>query len=158
MKCLVEFTGRENDKGWREYVCKRCGKGKNAFTPDAPEKWRGSPWVCVGKLILSDWPEAISGIMEGLGLDEVAARLWFLDWRRKGSPLDQLPPGVPSPDLPPPNAGLSAAEVSELFPGEDPTLLGNRIKALTTALGIPTCGGCEARRDYLNKAHAWLRS
>jgi hypothetical protein len=52
---------------------------------------------------------------------------------------------------------LRADEASKLFPDEDQTLLGNRIKALTDALGIPPCGGCEKRRQWLNKAHAWLR-
>ena len=40
---------------------------------------------------------------------------------------------------------------------DDPTLLGNRIAALTAAIGIPTCGGCGKRKAWLNKAHAWLR-
>lgn len=57
---------------------------------------------------------------------------------------------------------LDAHEVAKLFPGEvfpddDPTLLGNRIAALTTALGIPPCGGCKQRKAWLNKAHKWLR-
>lgn len=39
----------------------------------------------------------------------------------------------------------------------DPTLLGNRIEALTKAIGIPPCGGCADRRDWLNRAHASLR-
>lgn len=53
--------------------------------------------------------------------------------------------------------GLSDTELSELFPSEDSSLIGNRIKALTEAIGIPTCGGCESRRQWLNKAHEWLR-
>lgn len=53
--------------------------------------------------------------------------------------------------------GLRPAEVAALFPDEDPTLLGNRIKAMTAAIGIPTCGGCEKRRQWLNAAHAWWR-
>lgn len=52
---------------------------------------------------------------------------------------------------------LSPAESGELFPDSDPTLLGNRIAALTTAIGIPPCGGCNKRKAWLNKAHAWLR-
>lgn len=57
----------------------------------------------------------------------------------------------------PANADLTDAEVAELLPGEDPTLIGNRIAALTTALGIPPCGGCGKRKEWLNKAHALLR-
>lgn len=58
----------------------------------------------------------------------------------------------------PSSSNLSSSEVAELFPGEDATLLGNRIAALTEAIGIPHCGGCESRRRWLNKAHDWLRS
>lgn len=57
-----------------------------------------------------------------------------------------------------PVQGLTQAEREELFPGEsDQSLLGNRIAAMTTALGIPPCGGCGNRKAWLNKAHAWLR-
>lgn len=52
---------------------------------------------------------------------------------------------------------LTDTEIDELFPGEDPTLIGNRIAALIAAIGIPTCGGCEVRKDWLNRAHVWLR-
>jgi hypothetical protein len=59
----------------------------------------------------------------------------------------------------PPIGRLTPTEAAKLFPGEtDPTLLGNRIAELTTALGIPPCGGCEKRKAWINKAHAWLRS
>lgn len=52
---------------------------------------------------------------------------------------------------------LKDKDIAELFPGEDPTLLGNRIAAMTAAIGIPACGGCTARKNWLNQAHAWLR-
>lgn len=64
-------------------------------------------------------------------------------------------PKPPPSDEPP---KLKDRDVAELFPGEsDPTLLGNRIAALTSAIGFPPCGGCTARKNWLNKAHAWLR-
>jgi hypothetical protein len=54
---------------------------------------------------------------------------------------------------------LSAAEISELLPDEsDPTLVGNRIAAAIERFGIPPCVGCGERRDWLNRAHLWLRS
>jgi len=56
---------------------------------------------------------------------------------------------------PPQVAELTDAERAELFP--DPTLIGNRLAALTTALGIPPCGGCGQRQEWLNRAHVWLR-
>ncbi len=53
--------------------------------------------------------------------------------------------------------GLSESEIKGLIAGSDPTLIGNRIAALTSALGIPPCGSCGARQEWLNKAHEWLR-
>lgn len=35
-------------------------------------------------------------------------------------------------------------------------LIGDRVKQLTDALGIPQCGGCEKRQEWLNKAHEWV--
>jgi hypothetical protein len=52
---------------------------------------------------------------------------------------------------------LSDDEHRELFGESDPSLLGNKIKALTQSLGIPPCGGCGQRAAWLNKAHSWLR-
>lgn len=54
---------------------------------------------------------------------------------------------------------LSQAEISKLLPDlTDPTLIGNRIAALTAAMGIPSCGGCISRQNWLNRAHQWLRN
>jgi hypoxanthine phosphoribosyltransferase len=53
-------------------------------------------------------------------------------------------------------AGLSPAEYAELLADKDPTLIGNRIAESTKLFGIPPCGGCDARRRWLNKAHQWL--
>lgn len=52
---------------------------------------------------------------------------------------------------------LSPEETESLFGEDDPTLLGNRIAALTAALGIPPCCGCEKRKTWLNRAHQWIR-
>lgn len=54
---------------------------------------------------------------------------------------------------------LTPAERQELTQGldDDSTLFGNRIAEFTKLFGVPTCGGCEARRQWINKAHAWLR-
>jgi hypothetical protein len=43
-------------------------------------------------------------------------------------------------------------------PTEDPDLAGNRIAALASWLGFDPCRGCEDRRQWLNKAHRWLRT
>lgn len=36
-------------------------------------------------------------------------------------------------------------------------LIGDRIAALTKLIGWPPCGGCDARRVWLNNAHAWVK-
>lgn len=53
--------------------------------------------------------------------------------------------------------GLTESEIKGLIASNDPTLIGNRIAALTSAMGIPPCGSCGSRQDWLNKAHQWLR-
>lgn len=35
-------------------------------------------------------------------------------------------------------------------------LLGDYIAAMTTAIGIPPCGGCEQRKKWVNAAHRWV--
>lgn len=52
---------------------------------------------------------------------------------------------------------LSAEDRAKLFPESDPTLIGNRLAAMTKAIGIPPCKGCEQRQAWLNNAELWLR-
>lgn len=80
------------------------------------------------------------------------------NWRKLAAGEIAIPPTIQAATTAAPTFGLTAKEAAELFPNEDPTLLGNRIKALTEAIGIPACGGCDARAAWLNKAHQWLRS
>jgi hypothetical protein len=54
-----------------------------------------------------------------------------------------------------------AHEKSELLrprPQEDASLAGNRVAGLAKWLGFDPCSGCEDRRQWLNKAHRWLRT
>lgn len=88
-------------------------------------------------------------ICRGEVLTPEACEVYRKNWEAMAS-------GRQSP--PPPNAVLSDREIAEIFSGEDPTLLGNRIKAMTDALGIPPCGGCEVRKKWINDAHQWWRS
>src|SRR3990167_6718669 len=81
--------------------------------------------------------------------------LWLaLSFAVLGFDVDEKQP----PPIMPKHGGLSDAEVAELLPGEDPTLIGNRLKAAFEAIGFPPCGGCETRKEWLNKAHAYLRT
>lgn len=42
-------------------------------------------------------------------------------------------------------------------PVQTPLKLGDRVEAVTKALGIPTCGGCQKRKAALNKLSDWWR-
>lgn len=55
-------------------------------------------------------------------------------------------------------ATLKTAEKAKLESAakQSGMLLGDAIAALTNAIGIPPCGGCEKRKAWLNAAHAWL--
>jgi hypothetical protein len=60
----------------------------------------------------------------------------------------------------PPNfaAVFAPAELALVTDGlDDPTLIGNRIAAITTRFGLPPCDGCNSRKRWLNRVHAWLR-
>ena len=52
--------------------------------------------------------------------------------------------------------GYDVASVVAMLPAKDRLLLGDRIEQLTKAIGLPTCAGCAARKEWINKAHAWL--
>lgn len=152
MDCKLEYVGpSEIRAGFAKYVCVRCGRAGH-FDPSV-NSVRGID--CQGWPLPSETSLWIDGFFRATGVSQALAICQYIRWRFRGSKLDELPPGIPRPDIARPP--LSPAEVAELFPGEDPTLLGNRIKALTGAIGIPACGGCEARREWLNKAHAYLR-
>lgn len=157
MKCLLVPTGEIADSR-EKHICNRgClnerGEIKTVWVPVG--NIIRDPGPCTGIPLPHEWREWLILFAERFGITNALAICRYIRWRMKGSPLDELPPNVPAPNIAP--LPLSPAEVSELFPGEDPKLLGNRIKALTDALGIPTCGGCEERRQWLNKAHEWLR-
>jgi len=62
--------------------------------------------------------------------------------------------------------GLSGEPLSEVqsfqprlppFASADTAGLGSAIKRVTSALGIPTCSGCERRADYLNRVLPFRR-
>jgi hypothetical protein len=154
MNC--DFVEHErNELGLRRMRCTRCGHLTKSWSPYGPEEHRD--FVCKSFPRVSEWREWLSLFVDALGGD-AATLVAFIRWRAKGSPIDQLPPGVPAPNVPPKNAGLTDNEVADLLPDEsDQTLIGNRIAALTTALGIPPCDSCGKRKEWLNAAHLWLR-
>ena len=43
-----------------------------------------------------------------------------------------------------------------VLPEEDRKLLGDRLADMLAAIGIPPCGGCEQRKQWLNAAHQWI--
>lgn len=159
-QCAWKLVGpSQKMDGFKRYACIRTGCDLFADSPYDPDRIinpENNP--CRGLPMAHEWRDWIMLFADAYGLTYAAAICRYVLWRAKGSPLSELPPGIPKPDLPPPNFGLTDSEVSELFPGEDHTLLGNRIKSLTEAVGIPMCGRCDKRRQWLNAAHEWLRS
>ena len=154
MNCIWEdIPNTEDERGWRRTTCPRCNKETAPWPKDGLHHRE-----CTGLPFAHEWREWLAIFSAAAGVTRAMAICQYIRWRANGSPLDKLPPGIPPPPVVPKNAGLSDAEVQELLPGEDdPTLIGNRIAALTAAIGIPHCGGCEARRQWLNKAHEWLK-
>lgn len=151
MNCLfAEYDERDADNCCR-MICTRCGRITKSRTPHPPERvhFHG----CTGLPHLHELKNWLEFFAEAYGLDRAAAICRYVRWRFRGSKLEELPPGVPRPNVPQP---LSEAELCELRQ-TDPTLAGNRLEAMFKAMGIPACGGCQARRDWLNKCHAWLR-
>ncbi len=72
--------------------------------------------------------------------------------------LRECPRGdYPGRNPPPGSAGLSSTELAEIFGSDDSTLWGNRIAAVTSAIGFPPCAGCEERQGWVNRAHALAR-
>lgn len=47
-------------------------------------------------------------------------------------------------------------QVFEQAAKQEGKLLGDYIADMTKAIGIPPCGGCEKRRQWLNAAHRWV--
>jgi hypothetical protein len=72
----------------------------------------------------------------------------YLSFREPSRIHRQCQHGKPEPPLKP---------IHEDLPEESRQLLfGDRIKQLTDALGIPQCGGCAKRQEWLNNAHQWV--
>jgi hypothetical protein len=105
MKCDPELIGPSaRVAGFHHYRCRRIGCGieaHNAYTLDKIS-WQTE---CRGNLRPEDGPEIIQCFIDGLGISYVLAKAKYIAWRSKGSPLNELPPGVPSPHLPPPIEG-----------------------------------------------------
>jgi hypothetical protein len=155
MRCLFATTGEKHKTGRELLKCRRLGCDGKGLMPPSGKAGDLVGRECKGWPLASEWRDYIRWLVDaGTFRGEVDAIVNLVRRKKKGD----LPPEIPRPVLAPLNAGLTDAEVKELFPDEtDPTLIGNRIKALTGALGIPHCGGCDARRQWLNAAHEKLR-
>lgn len=91
--------------------------------------FRTGPLRCVCGFVVESWGDAIAGI----GTE-----------RPKERAKQSLPTEI-----------LDAIEPEAQAHG---MLLGDAIAAMTAAIGIPACGGCGKRKEWLNKAHQWVRS
>jgi hypothetical protein len=153
MNCIWQDIGERDDKGFRDVRCTRRGCGIVGNSPYPHEKIRSQ---CRGLPLANEWREWITFFAEAFGINHASAIVRYIRWRAKGSPLSEIPPRIPPPPIAP--KPLTDSEITELFPGEDPTLLGNRIKALTDRFGIPPCAGCGKRQKWINDVHEWLRA
>ena len=155
MNCAFIAIDEYHATGRQMVQCRRCGhKGRMPRSGKPNDHIR----PCQGWPLAHEASEWLALFRAALGIDSASAMCRYILWRIRGSKLEDLPPEIPRPSLPTPNAGLSAAEVTELLPDEsDPTLIGNRIAALTKAIGIPPCGACGKRQQWMNKAHELLR-
>jgi hypothetical protein len=73
-------------------------------------------------------------------------------------PAIEAPPAEVLPEAAEAAGLLDPAEVADLFPGDsDPTLLGNKIRELCKAIGLPPCRYCDWRRRWINAGQLWLR-
>lgn len=79
--------------------------------------------------------------------------------RHEGDTLMRLAMPDELPPKPTIEQALKSDERTQLEAAakESGLLLGDAIAALTTAIGIPPCGGCEKRKQWLNAAHRWFR-
>ena len=138
MKCVFVATDETHKSGRPLLRCKRGGCKSFGVMPPS-----GNPESlvfdgCTGRLRATDYREAITAIMEGLGVHKAAAIVHYIRWRAKGSPLSELPPGVPSPHVAAPNAGP-----------------GTELKKILSELGITSqkCPGyCQ---EWIDRMNTW---
>lgn len=60
----------------------------------------------------------------------------------------------PAHPQPPALPGIAHALAKKT--GHDEKLIGDRLEDLFAAIGIPSCGACKDRKEWMNKAHRWL--
>ena len=52
---------------------------------------------------------------------------------------------------------LEGSEITAEQVTEKGLLAGDIVATVTAAFGIPPCGGCEKRRQWMNRVHQWIR-
>jgi hypothetical protein len=120
----------------------------------------GGKWECGQCNTMNLEPSSVIGACGWPSTVEVCCADEAFMGARSMSAISLLPRSDGFVPPPPPSLKLvKDAEARELFgdDADDPTLLGNRIAALTAAIGLPPCSGCSGRQKWLNAAHKWLR-
>jgi len=108
MRCRLVPTNETRD-GRRKHVCERkCGRER--WIPEGNVIYQMPP-DCQGNVLASD---IIPCAMDALGITTAIEQTRIAVWQAKGSPLNELPPGVPSPQLPPPTEG-PGTELKKIF-------------------------------------------
>jgi len=141
MKCRYVKQSDPPKNGREHWQCARKATGCNHRHTDiwVPIGNRISPCNCRGWPLASEvllWAE---GIAATFGTRKAAEICRYIRWRAKGSPLTELPPGIPHPNIARPPA-----------PAEGP---GTELVAIFKAAGASSdqCGGvCQQWIDQIN--------
>lgn len=130
MLCDYKPTGEIRD-GRERNTCNRPG----CITPElwVPLGNNIRPANCRGIPLPHEYREWLALFSEAAGIPRALAIVAYIRWRAKGSPIDQLPPGVPNPQLIVPRIGP-----------------GTELKKILASLGVSTCGTCQAWADQMN--------
>lgn len=143
MNCDLFDTGDRDANGRHKYVCRRACRYKDGRRKVV---WveEGSPLRNTGRC--SAWPlphelrEWLSIFAASYGVVGAIHICQFIRWRFRGSKLEELPPGIPHPNILQPPA-----------PAEGP---GTELEKILKAAGARSeqCGGvCQEWRDQMNR-------
>lgn len=139
MNCkFVDVGPYERLPGFRFYHCTRQGCGLTAYSPYTPDRIISK---CRGWPLPNEHREWIALFAAAVGVSGAIHYAHYIRWRAKGSPIDQLPPGIPHPNIVPPPA-----------PADGP---GTELATIFRAAGASSdlCSG--ACQEWVDKMNRW---
>jgi hypothetical protein len=135
---VVEYICESDKKaGWKAYQCSKCGAV--IHSPYGPERVRcGCPKPCNQWPDFSDTKAWLALFSAAIGLTQAAAICRYIRWRFRGSKLEDLPPEIPRPVLPPLGKGP-----------------GTELKKILSELGVSPTSGCNCEAVAQEMDLAW---